>query len=101
MTTTMPTRYWQKVSDLKPHPKNEEIYGAVVVDDDFVEDVKRRGITQPLVVTKDNVIVCGHRRRLAAKLAGLEEVLVTVFESDDELDVVEELVRSNHHTRER
>lgn len=34
-----------KVSDLKPHPKNEEIYGHNEEISDLVEKIKRSGHT--------------------------------------------------------
>ena len=39
-----------------------------------VESIKEFGFKVPLVIDKDNVIVCGHTRYLAAKKLGMEAV---------------------------
>lgn len=61
-----------KVSDLKPYennPRNNE--GAVEY---LVNSIKNFGFKVPIVIDKDNVIVAGHTRWLAAQKLGLEEV---------------------------
>ena len=61
-----------KVSDLKPYennPRNNE--GAVAY---LVNSIKSFGFKVPIVIDKDNVIVAGHTRWLAAQELGLEEV---------------------------
>ena len=61
-----------KVSDLKPYennPRNNE--GAVAY---LVNSIKSFGFKVPIVVDKDNVIVAGHTRWLAAQELGLKEV---------------------------
>ena len=63
------------LADLIPHPLNDNIYGRVSADDPEVvrlaDDIRRDGILEPLVITADNYILSGHRRRVAASLAGL------------------------------
>lgn len=82
------------VTELRPHPRNAEIYGDGV-DDDFVRSVRDRGILVPLLVTGGGMVVAGHRRLAAARRAGLADVPVTVFDSEDEVDVLEALVHAN------
>ena len=69
-------------AELKPHPKNPR--GEIDTESpgflDFVEDIRRRGIIQPIVITPDNRILAGHRRREAAIAAGLETVQVVIRE---------------------
>jgi ParB/RepB/Spo0J family partition protein len=84
----------RRVAELRPHPENERVYGDTC-DEDLVESVRRRGVLVPLLVTKAGVVVSGHRRLAAARAAGLEEVPVTLFDSDDEWDVLEAVVHSN------
>lgn len=67
------------VEDLRPHPKQALVYGETVVDDAFVESIKRTGILQMPVVKVDDedfgfVIISGHRRVEAAKQAGLTRI---------------------------
>ena len=61
----------------------------------LAEKIRRQGLLQPIVITRDNVIVSGHRRRVASMLAGLTSVPCRVIdmhstdalEDDDELFV--------------
>lgn len=62
-----------KTADLKPYEKNAKRH-----PDDQVEhianSIREFGFRQPLVVDKDNVLVIGHGRLLAAKKLGMTEV---------------------------
>src|SRR6056297_2404425 len=76
-------------SDLKPHPKNAEIYGDTDDVDDldatFKESVAEKGVLEPLVITNGKEIISGHRRWLAAKDADVGSVPVRYSEFDNEL----------------
>jgi ParB-like chromosome segregation protein Spo0J len=61
---------------LKPHPLNEKVYGATIVDPDLKRSIERFGILQPLVVNGD-VILSGHNRWMAAMELGFKQVPVT------------------------
>lgn len=60
------------ISKIKPYEKNprynENSVGPVA------ESIKEYGFRVPLVLDKENVIVCGHTRFLAAKSLGMQEV---------------------------
>ena len=60
-----------------PAEENESIYRPVNPDDPEVvalaKSIREYGVQEPLVITEDGYIVSGHRRFVAAKLAGLEE----------------------------
>ena len=62
----------KKVKDLIPYEKNPR------KNDDAVQyvanSIKEFGFKVPIVVDKNNVIVCGHSRYKASKQLGLEEV---------------------------
>jgi len=58
------------------------------------EDVAKHGIRTPLVITSDNVIICGHERTRVALELGLKRVPVEIFEGD-ELDQQEYLIVEN------
>jgi len=85
--------------NLKPHPKNAEIYGDTDDVDDldatFKESVAEKGVLEPLVITNGKEIVSGHRRWLAARDAGLDSVPVRYSEFDDELAEREALIEFN------
>jgi hypothetical protein len=67
---------------LKPSPENDELYRPVSLDDPEVirlaGSIKKNGLLEPIIITEDNYILSGHRRRVACMLAGLEEVPVRV-----------------------
>jgi N6-adenosine-specific RNA methylase IME4/ParB-like chromosome segregation protein Spo0J len=85
--------------NLKPHPKNAEIYGDTDDVDDldgtFKESVAEKGVLEPLVVTNGKEIVSGHRRWLAARDADLDSVPVRYSEFDDDLAEREALIEFN------
>jgi len=85
--------------NLKPHPKNKEIYGDTDTPSDltepFVESVRENGVLEPLVITRGKKIVSGHRRWLAAKATATDTVPVRYTEFDDDLSEREALVEFN------
>ena len=86
-------------SNLRPHPKNTEIYGDTDdvddLDDTFRQSVAEKGVLEPLVVTRGKEIISGHRRWLAARDAGLDSVPVRYSEFDDGLAEREALIEFN------
>ncbi len=98
----------RKLTELRPHPRNAEIYGDGC-DIALRDSVKKRGvlIENPLIITSPqadiggNVIISGHRRFNAAQMADLKEVPVTVSEATDTLDVDELLIMLNVGSRDR
>lgn len=76
------------IDSIRPSPENELLYRPVTASDPNViamaESIRERirrgdlGILEPLVVTLDGFIVSGHRRHMAAKMAGLKTVPVRV-----------------------
>lgn len=66
----------RKVSDLRPHPLNNEVYDAFDHSRaaDLINSIKENGILEPLVVRDDGTILSGHRRWECAKFLGLEDV---------------------------
>jgi hypothetical protein len=66
------------VSVLRPSPENDRLYRPVDPSDPEVkalaESIKKHGVKEPLVVTEDGYLLSGHRRWMAARIAGLKEV---------------------------
>jgi ParB-like chromosome segregation protein Spo0J len=85
--------------ELKPHPKNTEIYGDTETVEElpetFVKSVREKGVLEPLVITDGKQIISGHRRWLAAKHVGLDRVPVRKTTFDDDLTEREALVEFN------
>lgn len=79
-----------------PNPLNPR--GELSEDDpDIValsEDIKQRGLLEPILVTPPGFCVGGHRRRLACKLAGVKVVRVIV-QSLDEADQIGTMLAEN------
>lgn len=76
-----------KVTDIQVHPRNEEIYGQDRPDEmeDLVRSIDQNGLFEPLVITKNNVLLSGHRRLTAIKQLGWTEVDVRVIEPENEI----------------
>lgn len=85
----------RRIDELTPHPKNFEIYGQESVTDDLLASVKSKGVMVPLTITSENVIISGHRRYEAAKMAGLEIVPVGIATFESELDELEAIIEFN------
>ena len=62
-----------EVKDLIPYEKNTKKHDDVQINN-VAESIKQYGFVQPLVVDKDNVVVIGHCRLLAAKKLKMQEV---------------------------
>ena len=87
-----------EVDKLKPHPRNDEIYGDPRLSQDFsafVQDVKENGI-HPLIVADDMTIIGGHRRYFAALRLGISEVDAVIFRYETELDKLAALIADNN-----
>ena len=76
-----------EISKLRQHPRNEEIYGK-----DDITDLKERitvtGRIEPIKITKDGVILSGHRRVKAAIELGYTTIdcIVMVLDPVQELE---------------
>ena len=62
----------KKLEELKPYENNPRINVKAIKP--VAESIKRYGFKVPLVIDKNNVIVCGHTRFYASKEIGLESV---------------------------
>lgn len=61
------------VDDLVPYDKNAKLHPDEQVDK-IIHSIQEYGWNDPIIVDKDNVIIAGHGRRLAAKKMGLKRV---------------------------
>ena len=61
------------VKDLIPYDRNTKKHDKTQVNN-VAESIKQYGFVQPIVIDKDNVVVIGHCRLLAAKQLKLKEV---------------------------
>ena len=88
-----------RVDELKPHPKNTEIYGdtddITDLDDAFIDSIREKGVLEPLVISDGKQIISGHRRWLAAQAADVDRVPVRKSSFDDDLSEREALIEFN------
>ena len=68
-----------KVSSLKHHPKNKEIYTLSSIEE-LMESISEVGLLQPLIIDSRNQVISGNRRFESVKRLGWEEVRVEVKE---------------------
>lgn len=61
------------VKDLIPYDKNTKKHDDVQINN-VAESIKQYGFVQPIVIDKNNVVVIGHCRLLAAKKLKMQEV---------------------------
>ena len=68
----------RRLETIRPSPENAKLYRPVDPNDPEVialaESIRQYGVQEPLVVTIDGWILSGHRRHIAARLAGLKTV---------------------------
>ena len=76
------------VKELVPYEKNTKKHDKVQINN-VAESIKQYGFVQPLVIDKDNVVVIGHCRLLAAKQLKMKEVPCVCVE-----DLTEEQVKA-------
>lgn len=90
---------------LRPAPENEQLYRPVSPDDPDVralaESIRRHGVKEPLVVSLDHYIISGHRRCVAARLAGLSGVPCRIEPIHHDVDHDQFLVLLREHNRQR
>ena len=77
----------KKISEIKPYDKNPRKNDGAV--EYVANSIKEFGFKQPIVIDKDNVIVCGHTRYKASKKLKLKEVPCIVAD-----DLTEEQIRA-------
>ena len=61
------------VKDLIPYERNTKKHDKTQINN-VAESIKQYGFVQPIVIDKDNVVVIGHCRLLAAKQLKMKEV---------------------------
>jgi predicted RNA-binding protein YlqC (UPF0109 family) len=97
------------INSIQPCPENDLIYTIDPESPENIrleEDISKRGIVEPIVVSRDDVgiIISGHRRYAAACRAGLSQVPVRYYDikREDNIDAfVELLVTFNRDQREK
>jgi len=62
--TTERTTELRSITDLREHPKQHEYFNPLSGEglQALAADIKQHGLTTPIEITPDNVIICGHQR---------------------------------------
>src|SRR6056300_470850 len=90
-----------KVSSLKHHPKNKEIYTLSSIEE-LMDSISEVGLLQPLIIDSRNQVISGNRRFESVKRLGWEEVEVEtmdVKDGEEELLLIhfnKQRVKTNH-----
>lgn len=72
-----------EISILKPNPLNSKIFGTIGhnMAKDLMRDIEDRGIITALQVKKDNTLLSGHMRLMAAQALGFKKVPVQYYKN--------------------
>src|SRR5262249_2013810 len=66
------------LDEIQPAPENDLVYRPIRLDDPDIQElarsIKKHGLREPIVVTRDGFILSGHRRYAACRVAGLRSV---------------------------
>jgi len=95
------------IDQIHPSPENDALYRPVRPDDPEIEalaqSIREHGLKEPIVITQDDWILSGHRRRCAARLAGLSVVPVRVepIRREDNIERFTLLLREFNRQREK
>ena len=68
-----------KVSSLKHHPNNKEIYTLSSIEE-LMESISEVGLLQPLIIDSRNQVISGNRRFESIRRLGWKEVEVNLIE---------------------
>lgn len=83
----------RKTEELKTNGQVRKELGDLT---ELTRSIKEKGILQPILIDKDNVVIAGHRRLEAAKLAGLKEIPAILTKVDNESRQEIQLIENIH-----
>lgn len=89
------------INELKPHPRNNEFFDDITGEKwtEFLKSIETSGVIEPIVVTRDMVIVSGHQRVRACKELGIDTVLCDMKFYKDEDSILKDLLETNIRQR--
>lgn len=73
MQVKMPTAEMVDIALLKPYKKNTKRHNQTQIDN-VAESIRKFGFVQPFVIDKNNEVIIGHCRLLAAQKLGIKEL---------------------------
>jgi site-specific DNA-methyltransferase (adenine-specific) len=87
-----------KLSTLKPHPSNSDIYQTTDIED-LAINIGRVGLLNRIVVNKNNTIISGHRRLRALKVLGIQEAEVEISNVSPEEELLHLISHNQYRTK--
>lgn len=93
-----------QISELKPHPRNQTIYGDEESDDTFselVQLIRKHGLRTKIIVNENGTIISGHRRFRALQKLGYSETECEVRHYDNDMEELRDLVICNSGRRQK
>ena len=100
----------RRLEHVKMSPENEQLYRPIRDDDpeiiELAHSIEQHGVQEPLILSSDGYIISGHRRYVAAGIAGLATVPVRVKrisrarQRDKFLQLLRECNRQRRKTRD-
>lgn len=93
-----------QISELKPHPRNQTIYGDEESDDTFselVQLIRKHGLRTKIIVNENGTIISGHRRFRALQKLGYSETECEVRHYDNDMEELRDLVVCNSGRRQK
>jgi len=89
---------YRDIEELTRHPLNQDVYGDLTLEPDFIDSIEQHGILEPILIKSDGIIISGHRRYAAALEVGLDEIPVREVSYDSDLEEREAVI---HHNKQR
>ena len=86
------------ITSLTAHPRNAAIYGDDA-DEALVASIRDFGVTTPIEVTADGVVISGHRRISASRQAGIETIPAYIRGYPTDEAEVTAMIRANQYRR--
>jgi ParB family chromosome partitioning protein len=93
-----PQHEYRDLNELTRHPLNQDVYGDLTLEPDFIDSIEQHGVLEPILIKSDGTIISGHRRYAAALEIGLDQVPVREVSYDSELKEREAVI---HHNKQR
>ncbi len=97
------TEVEQPLAQLKPHPRQAKYFSDLspAAIEALAADIRANGLHQPLEITRDGTIVCGHQRWRALQQLGHQQVRCKVYDRDPlDPQILERLIGDNIHRRQ-
>ena len=90
-------RFFVNISSLNPYPRNNYFFDDIIGSDwdNLLKSIKEIGLQEPIIITKDNMIVSGHQRVRACKELGIDTVEAVYREYATEDDLTRAVIEIN------